>query len=202
MKAKSTTTERDRETTERRLLDTIGQMINESGFEKIGINAVANQSGVSKILIYRYFGSVEGLMAAYIRQHDFWINFPQELPDRNQLQAFLKNMFKEQIEQLRSNPTLKRLYRWELSSDNEMIVKLREQREKVGMQRLAKISELTGYPQEELAPLATLLTASITYLVMLEEFCPVYNGIPLNNDTGWRQIIQGIDTLIDKLLQM
>ena len=193
MKAKSTTTERDRETTERRLLDTIGQMINESGFEKIGINAVANQSGVSKILIYRYFGSVEGLMAAYIRQHDFWINFPQELPDRNQLQAFLKNMFKEQIEQLRSNPTLKRLYRWELSSDNEMIVKLREQREKAGMQRLAKISELTGYPQEELAPLATLLTASITYLVMLEEFCPVYNGIPLNNDTGWRQIIQGID---------
>ena len=202
MKAKSTTTERDRETTERRLLDTIGQMINESGFEKIGINAVANQPGVSKILIYRYFGSVEGLMAAYIRQHDFWINFPQELPDRNQLQAFLKNMFKEQIEQLRSNPTLKRLYRWELSSDNEMIVKLREQREKAGMQRLAKISELTGYPQEELAPLATLLTASITYLVMLEEFCPVYNGIPLNNDTGWRQIIQGIDTLIDKLLQM
>ena len=202
MKAKSTTTERDRETTERRLLDTIGQMINESGFEKIGINAVANQSGVSKILIYLYFGSVEGLMAAYIRQHDFWINFPQELPDRNQLQAFLKNMFKEQIEQLRSNPTLKRLYRWELSSDNEMIVKLREQREKAGMQRLAKISELTGYPQEELAPLATLLTASITYLVMLEEFCPVYNGIPLNNDTGWRQIIQGIDTLIDKLLQM
>lgn len=202
MKAKSTTTERDRETTERRLLDTIGQMINESGFEKIGINAVANQSGVSKILIYRYFGSVEGLMAAYIRQHDFWINFPQELPDRNQLQAFLKNMFKEQIEQLRSNPTLKRLYRWELSSDNEMIVKLREQREKAGMQRLAKISELTGYPQEELAPLATLLTASITYLVMLEEFCPVYNGIPLNNDTGWRQIMQGIDTLIDKLLQM
>ena len=202
MKAKSTTTERDRETTERRLLDTIGQMINESGFEKIGINAVANQSGVSKILIYRYFGSVEGLMAAYIRQHDFWINFPQELPDRNQLQAFLKNMFKEQIEQLRSNPTLKRLYRWELSSDNEMIVKLREQREKAGMQRLAKISELTGYPQEELAPLATLLTASITYLVMLEEFCPVYNGIPLNNDTGWRQIIQGIDTLIDKLLHM
>ena len=202
MKAKSTTTERDRETTERRLLDTIGQMINESGFEKIGINAVANQSGVSKILIYRYFGSVEGLLTAYNRQHDFWINFPQERPDRNQLQAFLKNMFKEQIEQLRSNPTLKRLYRWELSSDNEMIVKLREQREKAGMQRLAKISELTGYPQEELAPLATLLTASITYLVMLEEFCPVYNGIPLNNDTGWRQIIQGIDTLIDKLLQM
>lgn len=202
MKTKTTHTERDRETTERRLLDTIGQMITESGFEKIGINAVASQSGVSKILIYRYFGSVEGLMAAYIRQHDFWINFPQELPDRNQLPAFLKNMFKEQIEQLRSNPTLKRLYRWELSSDNAIVMTLKEQREKAGMQRLTKISELTGYSLEELAPLATILTASITYLVMLEEFCPVYNGIPLNKDAGWKQIIEGINTLIDKLLRM
>ena len=202
MKTKTTPIERDRETTERRLLDTIGQMITESGFEKIGINAVASQSGVSKILIYRYFGSVEGLMAAYIRQHDFWINFPQELPDHSQLPSFLKNMFKEQIEQLRSNPTLKRLYRWELSSDNAIVMTLREQREKAGMQRLTKISELTGYSLEELAPLATILTASITYLVMLEEFCPVYNGIPLNKDAGWKQIIEGINTLIDKLLRM
>ena len=202
MKTKTTPIERDRETTERRLLDTIGQMITESGFEKIGINAVASQSGVSKILIYRYFGSVEGLMAAYIRQHDFWINFPQELPDRSQLPTFLKNMFKEQIEQLRSNPTLKRLYRWELSSDNAIVMTLREQREKAGMQRLTKISELTGYSLEELAPLATILTASITYLVMLEELCPAYNGIPLNKDAGWKQIIEGINTLIDKLLRM
>lgn len=198
MKEKSTTAERDREATERRLLDSIGQMINEIGFEKIGINAVAAQSGVSKILIYRYFGSMEGLMTAYIRQHDFWINFPHEIPERNQLPAFLKKMFREQIEQLRSNPTLKRLYRWELSSDNDMIVKLRQQRESAGIRRIEEVSRLTGYPQQELATLASLITASITYLVMLEEFCPVYNGIPLNDDAGWQQIIQGIDALIDK----
>ena len=115
MKGKSITGERDREATEKRLLDTIGKMIAEDGFEKIGINAIATQSGVSKILIYRYFGSVEGLMAAYIRQHDFWINFPLEYPSREKLPAFVKSMFQGQIEQLRNNPTLKRLYRWELS---------------------------------------------------------------------------------------
>lgn len=202
MTAKNITPERDRETTEKRILDTIGQMISENGFEKIGINAVATQSGVSKILIYRYFGSVEGLMATYIRQHDFWINFPQGLPERNKLPEYLKQMFRSQIEQLRSNPTLRRLHRWELSSDNEIIVKLREQRENVGMQRIKRISELTGYPLKELEVLASVLTASITYLVMLEEFCPVYNGIPLNNNSGWEQITQGIDSLIDKVFQV
>ena len=138
MKGKNIITERDRQATERRLLKTVGEMIAENGFEKIGINAVANCSGVSKVLIYRYFGSVEGLMAAYIRQHDFWINFSLELPDRSQLPLFLKTMFRRQIEQLRSNPVLKRLYRWELSSENEMIVKIREQRERTGLKLIEK----------------------------------------------------------------
>lgn len=199
MKEKSITVERDRETTEKRLLNTIGEMIANDGFEKIGINAVATQSGVSKILIYRYFGSVEGLMAAYIRQHDFWLNFPLEFPEREHLPTFVKNMFQGQIEELRSNPTLKRLYRWELSCNNDMIVKLREQREKIGVNLVEKVSQLTGHPQQEIAVMASILTASITYLVMLEDFCPVYNSIPLNNDSGWKQISEGIEVLIDKV---
>lgn len=199
MKGKNIITARDRQATERRLLKTVGEMIAENGFEKIGINAVANCSGVSKVLIYRYFGSVEGLMAAYIRQHDFWINFSLELPDRSQLPLFLKTMFRRQIEQLRSNPVLKRLYRWELSSENEMIVKIREQRERTGLKLIEKVSRLTGFPEKEIAVMASILTASITYLVMLEEFCPVYNGIALDGDSGWEQINEGIETLIDKI---
>ena len=202
MKEKSITTERDREATEQRLLGTIGKMIAEIGFEKIGINAVAAQSSVSKILIYRYFGSVEGLIAAYIRQHDFWINFPLELPNREQLPAFLKNIFQNQIEQLRNDPTAKRVYRWELSCNNELIAQLREQREKVGMHLVKKVCELTGIPQREIAVMASMLTASITYLVMLEEFCPVFNGIAINEKAGWEQISEGIDTLIDKYLKV
>ena len=201
MKGISTIGERDREATERRLLDTIGKMIAEDGFEKIGINAIATQSNVSKILIYRYFGSVEGLMSAYIKQYDFWLNFPLEYPNREELPLFVKRMFQGQIEQLRNNPTLKRLYRWELSCNNDMIVKLREQREKVGVNLVKKVSELTGHPQNEIAVMASLLTASITYLVMLEDFCPIYNGIPLNENSGWEQINEGIELFINKVFQ-
>ena len=201
MKIKGAVSRRNREATEKRLLDTIGQMIAENGFEKIGVNAVAARSGVSKILIYRYFGSVEGLIAAYIQQHDFWINFSFEFPGREQLPAFLKKMFQGQIEQLRNNPTLKRLYRWELFSDNEMIVKLREQREKTGVELIDIVTGLTGFPRKEIEVMATFLTASITYLVMLEEFCPVYNGIAINQDAGWQQISDEIDAIIDRFFE-
>ncbi len=198
MKEKSLLTERDREATEKRLVDTIGEMIAENGFEKIGINAVAARSGVSKILIYRYFDSVEGLIATYIRQHDFWINFPLDFPNREELPAFLKRTFQNQIEDLRNNATAKRLYRWELSCNNEMIAQLREQREKVGLNLVEKVCELTGLPQREIAVMASMLTASITYLAMLEEFCPVFNGIAINENSGWEQISEGINALIDK----
>ena len=193
-------TERDRETTEQRLLDTVGGMIRETGFEKVGVNAIATRSGVSKVLIYRYFGSVEGLMAAYIRRYDFWINFPQELPAPERLPAYLKELLRNYIARLRGDLTLKRLCRWELSSDNELVKELREQREQSGLARIEKICELTGFPKERMVVLATFLTASVTYLAMLEEFCPVYNGISIGEDAGWERICNGADFLIDRLL--
>lgn len=201
MKEKKKSVERDREATEKRLIDTIGQMVAEQGFEKIGINAVANQSGVSKILIYRYFNSVDGLMAAYIHKHDFWLNFPLEIPSKEALPEFIKTMFKRQIKQLRSNPTLRMLHRWELSCNNEFIAKLRQQREQTGYRIVEMASQLTGYPKEEMAVMASIVTASITYLVMLGEFCPVFNGIAINEDSGWEQVSAGIDALVDKVLK-
>ena len=46
--------EKDRETTEKRLLTAVGEIVEESGLESLGINAVAQRAGVSKMLIYRY----------------------------------------------------------------------------------------------------------------------------------------------------
>ena len=192
-------TERDRDVTEQRMLKAVGEMIRRDGFEKLGVNAVAAHCGVSKTLIYRYFGSLDGLLAAYIRQHDFW----NQLSARHSRpRAFAriseKDMFRTMIGRLHGDPTLRRLYRWELSSKNELVAALRRQREQAGLELIARVSRKTGLPESEVAVLATFLTASVTYLVLLEEYCPVYNGIPIGEAAGWEQIVLGIDLLIDK----
>ena len=189
--------ERDRKATEQRLIDTVGEMIEEEGFEKLGVNAIANRAGVSKILIYRYFNSVNGLVSAYIQQNDFWINFPQKLPAKEEMRSFLKKMFYEFINKLKSSPARKRLYRWELSASNPMIDNLKAQRETNGLNLIKEISHIMGYPFKEVAAIASIITSSITYFVMLEEFCPVYNGIELNSPSGWEQIYTGIEEIID-----
>ncbi|WP_418990610.1 TetR/AcrR family transcriptional regulator [Alistipes sp.] len=191
------TKERDREATERLLLKTAGEMIRREGFERLGVNALAERAGVSKMLIYRYFGSLEGLLAAYVRRHDFWINLPRELPERDELPRFLIRLFCERIEQLRADPTLRRLYRWELSADNELVAELRRQREEAGMELVRAVSRISGHSEPRVAVLAAMLTASVTYLSMLGDCCPVYNGIPLDQDRGWARISREIERQVN-----
>lgn len=58
--------------TRRRLVAAIGTLIARSGVAALGVNAVAAEAGVDKVLIYRYFGGLDGLMQAYGREVSLW----------------------------------------------------------------------------------------------------------------------------------
>lgn len=192
---------KNRQATELTLIKAVNDIIEESGFEGLGINAIAAKAKVSKMLIYRYFNSLDGLIAAYIRQNDYWINFNEELPDKEHLSEFIKQIFKRQIIQLRESYTLKRLYRWELSTDNKFVKELRDKREEKGLWLIDAVSRLSKHPLKETAAVASIITAAISYLALLEENCQAYNGLKIQQETGWEQLEEGINLLVDLWLQ-
>ncbi|TAG31161.1 MAG: TetR/AcrR family transcriptional regulator [Rhodobacterales bacterium] len=55
---------RNRDETRQRILDAVLDLVAEEGFAALGVNAVARRAGADKQLIYRYFGGLDGLMAA------------------------------------------------------------------------------------------------------------------------------------------
>ncbi|MDL2215127.1 TetR/AcrR family transcriptional regulator [Dysgonomonas sp. OttesenSCG-928-M03] len=193
----NTGTEKDRELTKKKLLNALGDTIINEGFEKLGVNNIASKAGVSKVLIYRYFGSLDDMIIEYLSENDFWISFSIDFPDNENLRDFIKRIFRDQITQLRNNEVITKLQRWELTKKNIIIDKVRLKREANGMGLVAIISQLSKSPQEEIAAIATILSASISYLVLLSENCPLYNGIDIQSDKGWEQISKGIDQLID-----
>jgi len=197
MNAKMEKGQRNRGATETVILDAVGELVEAGGFENLGINAVAAQAGVSKMLIYRYFESMDGLIAAYVRQYDFWINFDEEFPADENLRDFVKQMFRNQIANLRTNNTLRKFYRWELTSYNDHVKQLREQREAAGVRLIQAGSKVTGKPDAEIAGLVTIFSAAISYLSLLEENCDVYNGIPIQEEAGWQQIENTVNQMID-----
>lgn len=71
---------RNRPQTEQRILSAALERLRASGFEDWGINAVARHAGVDKVLIYRYFNSLDGLLASIVKATAFW-PAPEALPD-------------------------------------------------------------------------------------------------------------------------
>lgn len=192
---------KNRHATEQTLIKAVNDIIEENGFEGLGINAIAAKAKVSKMLIYRYFGSLDGLIVAYIQQNDYWINFNEQLPDKEHIGEFIKQVYKRQIVELRKSYTMKRLYRWELSTDNKIVRELREKREHKGIMLVEAIGKLTQHPQRETAAIASIVSAAISYLALLEENCPIYNGFKLQEESGWKQLEEGINILVDLWLQ-
>lgn len=188
---------KNREQTEEKILEAVGSIIENQGFEKVGINAIAMEAGVSKMLIYRYFGGVEELIAQYLIQKDYWANTDAAIINPEAVGDSIKSMFRRQVEQLRNDITLRRLYRWKLSTNNQNIRQLRNRREENGCRLIKMVSALTGCPDAQVAALASILSASISYLALLEDQCQSYNGICLQTDEGWNQLMQGIEMIID-----
>src|SRR5262245_61271359 len=55
-----------------RILDAVARLLPESGFDGLAINAIAREAGVDKVLIYRYFGGLPGLLEAFAQRGDYW----------------------------------------------------------------------------------------------------------------------------------
>ena len=188
---------KDKELTQEKILEAVDNIIANDGFERVGVNAIAQKAGVSKMLIYRYFGGLDELIAQYLLRKDYWANTDIHAIDGADVAGSLKRMFREQIVQLRNDVTLRRLCRWELTTDNENIQLLRDRRERNGCELIKAVSGFTHSHHAEVAALASILSASISYLVLIEEQSPTYNGINLRSNEGWEQVVKGLDLMID-----
>ncbi|SEI39477.1 transcriptional regulator, TetR family [Dyadobacter koreensis] len=58
---------RNKQRTQARILEATGEIIEQFGIHAVGINEVARVSGHNKVLIYRYFGDLDGLLSRYIQ---------------------------------------------------------------------------------------------------------------------------------------
>ncbi len=57
---------RNADRTRTQILDAARQILARDGFAALGVNALANEAGVGKPLVYRYFGNMEGVVSALV----------------------------------------------------------------------------------------------------------------------------------------
>lgn len=180
------------------ILSAVGRLLAREGFRNLGVNALAREAGVDKVLIYRYFGGMENVLKALAEEGDFWPSSEELLlavrrsghTTDGELAAALLIEFGRA---LRSRPVTQEIMRWEMLERNELTETLARHRELEGMKLMKLFKGIGGV---DTTAVGSLLAAGQTYLALRSKTADVYNGLSLNDDHDWKRLEDTIRSLV------
>lgn len=184
---------KNREEKENAILEAVGRIFLRDGYSGIGINSIAAEAGCNKVLIYRYFGGLEGVLEQFAQEFSL-ITIP-EAKERS-LEKNAEKIFHDQICRLRSTPLLREIMKWELVDKNPLTELMAEERETSGM---ALLDSLKGDSDLDVHALAAVISAGISQLAIRADTVSHYCGIHINTDEGWERIEKSISSIIRNL---
>jgi AcrR family transcriptional regulator len=199
---------RDKEATKRRLIEATIDILRDEGFGHIGVNAVADRAGVGKVLIYRYFGGLPGLLQGVADHLDplqsdaarrlLSVADPGASPGQ-----IIEEVVVEWHKALRNDDLTRQLLISELTRQNELTDAMATAREEVGLEltrRYADLLQSKGVPGDlDINALFALISAAVFYLTLRSDAVTVYNGIDIQSPEGWRRIGRVLSTLLDRI---
>jgi len=182
---------RDREATKTRILGAVGVVLARDGFGAVGVNAIAKEAGVDKVLIYRYFGGLPELLREWGTSGRFWPRVAELLgadpkafhrlaaPER------YARFFEHFIDGLRARPLTLEIMAAELTERNELTAILETEREEWG----AAAGRLLGGDVWDRRPalrgITLLLVAGVQYLLVRSRTIRLFGGLDIRSDRDW-----------------
>lgn len=199
--------QRNKEESKQRLIDAVGQIIVKEGFKGIGINSIAKQAGLDKVLIYRYFDGLDGLLRAFARQKDFYINISETLlheienANKEDIQSLITKVLIAQFRELLHNSELQEFMLWEMVEKNELTLAIAKEREEKGTYLSHKIKEKMNINESGLDTdaIVAVLVSGLYYLALRSRTVDIFNGVELNTEQGWARTEKALESIINNL---
>jgi len=185
---------RDREATKARILGAVGVVLARDGFGALGVNAIAKEAGVDKVLIYRYFGGLPELLREWGASGRFWPRVADLLGTdpgafhRLDAPERYARFFEHFIDALRERPLTLEILAAEIVERNDLTAILESEREAWGEEasRLLAAGEFTRRPA--LRGLTLLLVAGVQYLLLRSRKIRIFGGVDLTTNAGWDEL--------------
>jgi AcrR family transcriptional regulator len=196
---------RDKETTQKKILQAFERLVARDGLHQVGLNAVAREAGVDKVLVYRYFGGVPQLLSALAARHPLWPTF-EEVIGTNTLGAadlsaeelafrFLSGIVRE----LRKRPLSLAVLRAEIVEKNPLTIELSRAREKWAEDMLEYL-ESAGVCAEAIAPIAAILSAGLVHLLLSPALADAFGGVDLKHEDSWKKMDDVVRQIVRTLI--
>ncbi|AHF15104.1 TetR family transcriptional regulator [Niabella soli DSM 19437] len=192
---------RDKQKTMQKLLQAVGAILKSEGHKGLKVSKIADRAKVDKKLIYNYFGSLNGLIDCYLKEHDFWKRTDHVLkanPITDVTPGLMSGIFKNQFDFLERSNEMQNIILWELSEYNRQLSELVDERERFG-EGIFQLSDkyFAGTPVNFRAVNA-LLVAAVYYIVLHKRYNKnTFCSIDVTTHEGKDQILNAIDQIIN-----
>jgi AcrR family transcriptional regulator len=190
---------RNKEGTKLRILQAVGKLVAESGFSSLGINAIAREARVDKVLIYRYFTDLPTLLRTFGQEGNYLASTSappgfDKIESLPELLSYALIFFQKE---LRDRPITQEIILWDLVEDNELTQELINVREKTRIARTKFFYDKFDIPaDQDVTALMTILGCGITYLILRSKNKPIYAGLDFSTEDGWERL----ESIVSKII--
>jgi AcrR family transcriptional regulator len=197
---------RDSEAMRERILDALGQMVVRDGLSAVGVNALAREAGCDKVLIYRYFGTLDGVYEDFAARSDFWWTVEDLVrdvdPRKTILAAAMKLILRRHAEAIRARPVTLAVLAAEPVERTPLVVALESVREKRSLALGQWIVRHYRIPDGiDFQAITMLLGVAVNYLAVRGRKIRVMSGVPIKSEKDWERVLAAIDALIEGVLR-
>ena len=202
---------RDRFATRAAILDSAASIIASHGLPALGVNSLAHAAKCDKVLIYRYFGGLDGVLAAVGAERMLWPRVEiaaNEDEGDTALADAVHTLLLEEWAGLSASALMLEASAAELTSHpNSLATATSIQRAELHARLIAELREKHRIPPyTDLPALVELLSAALTLLALraapaapnTEEDAP--QAFDSRTPQGWRRIEKVLATVIRALL--
>ncbi len=192
---------RNRPLTEAKLRKAVEDLLVEGGFSALTPSAVGLRAGVNKMLIYRYFGDLPGLIRSIAYADDFFPTFELLRGDLSVDQMLAMPVGQRAAYIIHRNarillerPVVLELMVWELVERNELTAIMEEARETLGLKLMADLFPDVG-DRRMLQAVSALLSAGVAYLAIRQRKIRWYAGLDLKSGGAWDDLAAAVETM-------
>jgi AcrR family transcriptional regulator len=195
---------RDRARTEQKILAAVGAILAEpGGSRRLGVNAIAERSGVDKVLIYRYFGGLDGLLAAFADKSDLWPKAEETISSEpsSELATALAGLVRAYIAALRRRPATLEAIAWEMSERTALSGRLDSLRAQWRRDATARVFRDHKVPAKvDIEAVMAVLAAAADHLAARGRLGGDFYGVALDDAAGQRRLDAAFAAILEGVL--
>jgi len=194
---------KDKELTKQKLIRAVGEVVKKEGFQNLKISKIAKYAQVDRKLIYRYFGSLNYLVEAYILENDYWMVFSDKMKEMlagkhfSGSEQLITEVLQNQFSYFASQKETQRLILWELSVNSPLMRSIHNVRENLGQEFLDLSDAHFQGGTVNFRAVAALLVGGIYYTILhTVNNGGTFAGIDLNTKSGKDEISKALAQIV------